>query len=186
MRHLPRSQAYAEAVANNMSDITSSSHKDEYHIEFDFMSKLLRVENALLPPATKKSSSKGEETSGDEEDFIRCPTVVKNDFAVDKGLFQRKLSKVRRKMEKSRFGNNKVVPMESINKSGDRNVSVTNKGQPQTSENADGLPVDENSDDDSDFVSSKYINICMHLTHSNCNFTFTIYCGMCRMMMTYQ
>lgn len=106
--------------------------QNEYDIQFDFMSKLLRVGNSIAPSISSKSqlSKSGkakskisptltdDDSSGEEEDaFVRSEAFVKNDFAVDKGLFQRKLSRFRKKMFKSNdaIKSAVVVPMDNTN-----------------------------------------------------------------------
>ena len=80
MRHLPRLESYDES---------KESVQSEFEIEFDFMSKLLRLNHG---DKEKKDSD------NEEEDFKR-PSVAKSStgYKADKGLFHRKLYKKRQK-----------------------------------------------------------------------------------------
>ena len=81
IRHLPRMESYDE---------TKENVQGEFEIEFDFMSKLLRLNNG---EKEKKDSD------NEEEDDFKRPTVSKSSVAykADKGLFHRKLYKKRQK-----------------------------------------------------------------------------------------
>lgn len=81
IRHLPRLESYDE---------TKENVQGEFEIEFDFMSKLLRLNNG---EKEKKDSD------NEEGDDFKRPTVAKSStvYKADKGLFHRKLYKKRQK-----------------------------------------------------------------------------------------
>mmetsp|Transcript_18910 Transcript_18910/g.31567 ORF Transcript_18910/g.31567 Transcript_18910/m.31567 type:complete len:1169 (-) Transcript_18910:236-3742(-) len=82
IRHLPRLESYDE---------TKENVQGEFEIEFDFMSKLLRLNNG--------EKEKKDSDNEDEVDFKRAVAPRKSSvvYKADKGLFHRKLYKKRQK-----------------------------------------------------------------------------------------
>lgn len=105
IRHLPRLESYNESK----EDV-----QGEFEIEFDFMSKLLRLNNG---EKEKKDSDNEEEIDFKRSVAPRKSSVV---YKADKGLFHRKLYKKRQKeMDKNQqeknldSSNNGFIPQKS-------------------------------------------------------------------------